>query len=165
MNYEEIEKTRKETQQPREIHIRIAIEIFWYRTSRNLYFARWTTPEGGVTRRVIKWDRKIIAGARDDDDRRRRNNFGVPSVSFHFHGNDVGSIRRNSERSTDGWAPYTHEFPEPQSIRSRDCSSDCFGLNGSRRKEADREHAAVMWDIRAEVKEKENVLHLSSSRK
>ena len=28
MNYEEIEKTRKETQQPREIHIRIAIEIF-----------------------------------------------------------------------------------------------------------------------------------------
>lgn len=75
--------------------------------------------------RVIKWGRKIMAGMRDND-RRRRNNFGVPSVSFHFHGNDVESVRRDSVRSTEVWAPYTHEFPEPQSIRSRDCSSDCF---------------------------------------
>jgi len=136
-------------------------------SDENLYLARCTTPEGGVTRRVIKWGGKIIAGARDDD-RRRQNNFGVPSVSFHFHGNDVGSIRRDSEGSTDGWAPYTHEFPEPQSIRSRDCSSDCFGLNGSGRKEGRKriKNARRSWGIYADgVKEKENVLHLSSSRK
>jgi len=136
-------------------------------SDENLYLARCTTSEGGVMRRVIKWGGKIIASARDDD-RRRQNNFGVPSVSFHFHGNDVGSIRRDSDGSTDGWAPYTHEFPEPQSIRSRDCSSDCFGLNGSGRKEGKKQikNARRSWGIYADgVKEKENVLHLSSSRK
>lgn len=41
-----------------------------------------------------------MAGVRDND-RRRRNNFGVPSVSFHFHGNDVENVARDSVRTFD----------------------------------------------------------------
>lgn len=106
--------------------------------------------------RVIKWGRKIMAGMRDND-RWRRNNFSVPSVSFHFHGNDVESVRRHSVRSTKVWAPYTHEFPEPQSIRSRDCSSDCFSswMVVEGRKWIERTRAAATWAIRERIKEKE----------
>lgn len=41
-------------------------------------------------------------------------------------------LKSRGYRST-GWAPYTHELPELQSIRSRDCFSDCLGLDSKQR--------------------------------
>lgn len=143
MTYGRIGAREEEEPTSLEKYIRTVAKYFDIgRSGKLISRARCTTPVGNVIPSdKVRW--KNYCRCRRDDDRRQRNNFCV--FSFPWKRADVENIRSDSGIATVYGvrlrAPYTHEFSEPQSIRSRDCFSDCFGLEGGKEAEWREERA------------------------